>query len=76
MQKSERRTEGYNKLTAKRLRLLPARDTPRETSAFCICILPFPMFRNALILFALAIVVGLPFALRPKDNLLANADER
>ena len=33
------------------------------------------MARNALILLLLAAVVGLPFLLRPKDSLLANAAE-
>ena len=33
------------------------------------------MARNLLILLALALVVGLPFLLRPKDSLLAHADE-
>lgn len=33
------------------------------------------MFRNALILFALALIVALPFALRPRGSLLAAADE-
>lgn len=33
------------------------------------------MFRNALILFALVAIVGLPFLLKPKNSLLANADE-
>ncbi len=35
---------------------------------------PFP-WTPALVLAALAATVGLPFALRPKDNLLASADE-
>ncbi len=34
-----------------------------------------PCSRNALILIALVAVVGLPFALKPKDSLLADADE-
>ena len=33
------------------------------------------MTRNFLILFALAAIVGLPFVLKPKDSLLATADE-
>ena len=33
------------------------------------------MVRNFLIVFALAAIVGLPFLLRPKDSLLAQADE-
>lgn len=33
------------------------------------------MLRNALILLSLALIVGLPFALRPKNNLLGQADE-
>ncbi len=33
------------------------------------------MLRNALILLTLGLIVGLPFALRPKENLLTEADE-
>ncbi len=33
------------------------------------------MVRNVLILLALATIIGLPFVLKPKDNLLAQADE-
>ena len=33
------------------------------------------MLRNVLILLALAAIVGLPFAFKPKNSLLADADE-